>query len=157
MCVGFTLCRHRIASAAWQCTVSNLAAHGAGDAPVLRATQKLLYQLKLRPYGEKTTLDDARVLLQQWLDGRRMLVVMDDVWDQRIPGLLQTADCQLLVTAQQRSMGLTGWQDVNLTPQSVHDSGVATHLVDPKGTRFTGRLLVSNIPAMSMCCMSMSV
>ena len=150
LCVGFTPCRHRNASVVWQCMISKFGVC-AGEVPVLRALQKLLYQLELRAYGAKIMLEDARVILQQWLHGRHMLVVMDDVWDRRIPGLLQTADCQLLVTAQQRSTGLSGWQVVNLTPQLFHDSGVASHLVDPKGARFTGRLLVSNIPDTLWC------
>ena len=119
---------------------------------MLQAVQKLLCQLKLRPAAAcgQTTLEDARVALQQWLAGRHMLVVMDDVWDQRIPGLFQAADCQLLVTAEQRSMCLSDWQAVNLTPQMVHDSGVAAAILDAH--KISSRELVSSNPAILCAC-----
>ena len=99
---------------------------------MLRAVRKLLCQLNLRTAAAAgmTTIEDAQAALHDWLRGRQMLLVMDDVWDQGIPRLFQAANCQLLVTAEQRSMGPLDWSAVNLTPQMVHDSGVAGAIVD---------------------------
>lgn len=104
----------------------------AGEVQVLRAVQKLFCQLKvnLAAAAGMITLDDAKLALQQFLRGRHLLVVVDDVWDPCIPGLFQAADCQLLVTAQQLNMGLSDCQAVNLTPQMIHDSGVAPAILD---------------------------
>ena len=115
---------------------------------MLQAAQKLLCQLKLvsGAAAGMTTLEDARVALQQWLRDRHMLVILDDVWDTRIPGLFTAADCQLLVTAEQRSVCLPDtWQAVNLTPQMVHDSGVAAAILDAHN--ISREELVSSSPA----------
>ena len=78
-----------------------------------------------------------------------MLVVMDDVWDEQIPLLFWNADCQLLVTAQQRNLGPCDWQAVNLTPQMIHDSGVHAAILDAHN--ISCRELVSNITANARC------
>ena len=119
---------------------------------MLQAVQKLLCQLKLRPAAAcgQTILEEAKVALQQWLVGRHMLVVMDDVWDQRILGLFHAADCQLLVTSEQRSMHLPDWQVVNLTPQMVHDSGICAAILDAHN--IGSRELVSSNSACASAC-----
>ena len=111
--------------------------------------QKLLCQLKVRVAAAAgmMTLDDAQLALQQWLRGAHMLMVMDDVWDPCIPGLFQAADCQLLMTAQQLNKGRSDGHPVNLTPQLIHDSGVANAILHAYSSYRTE--LVSIIPAVT--------
>ena len=110
-----------------------------------QAVHGLLCQLKCLPVAgaSSTALGEAKVKLQQWLHGRRMLVVLDDVWDQRIPELFQNADCQLLVTAQQCTVWPNASETVNLTPQMVHDSGVAADILNAHNK--SSRELVSTV------------
>ena len=121
---------------------------------MLEAVQKLLHQMQLTPAAAAgmTPLEGAKVALQRWLRERHMLVFLDDVWDQRIPELFQAASCQLLMTAEQCSVRLPDWQAVNLTPQMVHDSGVAAAILDAHNISTTE--LVSSTPAAhSLACM----